>query len=84
MATCECQCGCTNQCSVMSANEVLSLMLVNPRGDFPNICSACLNGNHTEDDFASSDESPLTLLKKRLANGEITMEEFEEIKRAIE
>ena len=49
------------------------------------LCNDCIEDKHNEQDFVSSnDEVPITILKKRLASGEISKEEYEELKSTLE
>jgi hypothetical protein len=78
--TCNCKCGCTEKCKKPSMNEymVRKGAGLNPNDLF--LCENCFNGQHKP----SNTDEPLDALKRRLAKGEITPDEYYRLKSIIE
>lgn len=82
---CKCECGCTNKFEIpYDDKDITGMLQLAVAGidcsDRINRCVDCLNGKHKENDA----ESPIEVLKLRLARGEINEEEYYRLKSIIE
>lgn len=82
MEICACSCGCKNEFKRDISVEI-AVISVTCESYKQIICNECLERNHKQNSFSEYD-SPITTLKKRLAKGEITKAEYEDLKSVLE